>query len=212
MNSNKCANCGLVNGPHETVCRRCGQGLTVTPFVDAVIAEPPSWSTAQQSLEYPYAGYAPYAPPAGQPALVDRDQEHLRLLSIFHYVLAGLLALMGCFPIIHLVVGIGFIVGGGDTSSDPDGPPPAIVGWLIVGFASIFILFCWATAVAVLLAGRYIARRTHYAFCLAVAAVSCLYFPLGTVLGVFTMFVLLRSTVKPLFAKPRDFGRPDLGF
>ena len=153
MNSNKCANCGLVNGPHETVCRRCGQGFTVTPYVDAVITGPSSWGAAPQPSEYPYAAYAPYAPVPGQPVLVNRDQEHLRLLSIFHYVLAGLLAVMGCFPIIHLMVGIGLILGAGTAPGGPDGPPPAIVGWLIVGFASVFILFCWATALAVLVAG-----------------------------------------------------------
>jgi hypothetical protein len=116
-------------------------------------------------------------------------------------VLAGLLAVMGCFPIIQLMVGIGLILGAGTAPGGPDGPPPAIVGWLIVGFASVFILFCWATALAVLVAGRYIGRRTHYAFCLAVAAVSCLYFPLGTVLGVFTILVLLRPTVKAMFTR-----------
>ena len=35
----------------------------------------------------------------------EQDLEHLRLLSIFHYVAGGLLAVMSCRPIVHVVVG-----------------------------------------------------------------------------------------------------------
>ena len=30
-----------------------------------------------------------------------RDEEHLRILSIFHYVVAGIVALFSLFPVIH---------------------------------------------------------------------------------------------------------------
>ncbi len=33
---------------------------------------------------------------------MDQDLEHLRLLSLFHYVVGGIAALFGCFPFIHL--------------------------------------------------------------------------------------------------------------
>ena len=39
----------------------------------------------------------------------DRDAEHLRLLSIFHYVVAGLMALWACFPLIHLFMGVALV-------------------------------------------------------------------------------------------------------
>jgi len=35
---------------------------------------------------------------------MDRDEEQLRLLSIFHYVVAGLAALFSFFPIFHLIM------------------------------------------------------------------------------------------------------------
>jgi hypothetical protein len=35
-----------------------------------------------------------------------QDEEHLRLLSIFHYVVAGLAALFALFPIFHLILGL----------------------------------------------------------------------------------------------------------
>jgi hypothetical protein len=51
-------------------------------------------------------------------------------------------------------------------------------------------------------AGRFLRRRTHRTFCLAVAAVSCLFTPFGTVLGVFTLIVLSREGVRQAFDAP----------
>ena len=47
------------------------------------------------------------APPNQQQIL---DNEHLKLLSIFHYVVSGLAAFFACIPIIHLVIGLFFIL------------------------------------------------------------------------------------------------------
>ena len=40
---------------------------------------------------------------------MQQDEEHLKLLSIFHYVVGGLAALFACFPIFHLIIGVVFI-------------------------------------------------------------------------------------------------------
>jgi hypothetical protein len=34
------------------------------------------------------------------------DAQHLKLLSIFHYLVGGLTALFACFPLIHLGLGL----------------------------------------------------------------------------------------------------------
>ena len=57
----------------------------------------------------------------------------------------------------------------------------------------------WTFAVLVLVAGRCIARRKYYAFCFVMACVECLSVPFGTVLGVFTILVLNRASVRELF-------------
>jgi hypothetical protein len=129
------------------------------------------------------------------------DSEHLKLLSIFHYVVGGMAAFFACIPILHLVLGLFFILvpekfGHGSQQ------PPALIGWFFVVFASIFILLGWVFAVLVLVSGKFIAWRRHYAFCFVVACVECLFMPFGTVLGVFTILVLNRQSVKELF-KPR---------
>ena len=37
---------------------------------------------------------------------MNQDAEHLKLLSIFHYVVGGLLGCCACIPIFHLIFGI----------------------------------------------------------------------------------------------------------
>ena len=131
---------------------------------------------------------------------MDQDQEHLRLLSIFHYVVAGMIALFACFPILHLIVGIVFLVAPGAMSGgNGPGPPPLLFGLLFTVIPAMFILAGWGLAVVVFLGGRNLARRRHYIFCLVAAAISCLFMPFGTVLGVFTIIVLSRPSVKALF-------------
>ena len=129
---------------------------------------------------------------------MNQDQEHLRLLSIFHYVVGGIAGLFACFPCIHLILGIVFVSGG-----IPTGPhqqaPPAFVGWLLVAIGGTLIVVGWTVAAMILLAGRFLARRTHYTFCFVVAAIECLFMPFGTVLGIFTIIVLIRPSVKALF-------------
>ena len=129
---------------------------------------------------------------------MNQDLEHLKLLSIFHYVVGGLAALLACFPILHLAMGVFFIVlsGGPDAKGDV---PPAFVGWFLVGVASLIILTGWCVAICILLAGHFLAKRKHYTFCMVMAGIECLFFPFGTVLGVFSIVVLARESVKQIF-------------
>src|SRR5690606_24795809 len=43
--------------------------------------------------------------------LTPQDEEHLRLLAIFHYVVAGITALFSLIPIAHITVGILMVMG-----------------------------------------------------------------------------------------------------
>ena len=137
---------------------------------------------------------------------MNQDEEHLRLLAIFHYVVAGLMALFACFPIIHLTVGILMLTGVLDGPSDPE---MRLMGLFFVVFPGAFILVGWALAICIFLAGRNLARRQRYMFCFVMGAVMCLFTPVGTVLGVFTILVLMRPSVKELFGlQPRPEGGP----
>ncbi len=132
-------------------------------------------------------------PPGG---VVDRDSEHLRLLSIFYYIAGGLTACFACIPFIHVGLGLVMVLGGFE---GPDGPPAAM-GWLFVVLGAMAIILGWTFAGLFLYTGRCLGGKKHYVFCIVVAALSCLQIPLGTVLGVFTIVVLARPSVKELFA------------
>ena len=126
------------------------------------------------------------------------DNEHLRLLSIFHYVKGGIGAFFSCIPIIHVIFGLILITAPQLFGHGKD-QPPAFVGWLLLVLGISIILFGWTFAALTLTTGRCIARRRHYTFCFVWACLECLSIPFGTVLGVFTIVVLGRPSVKQLF-------------
>jgi len=131
------------------------------------------------------------------PQLLSSDEQHLKLLSIFHYVAGGLAALFACVPIIHLVVGLFMLIA--PRSVDSSTPPPALFGLIFILFALIIIVAGWSFAALVVISGRFLSRRRHYMFCFVMACVECMFMPFGTVLGVFTLIVLIRQSVKDLF-------------
>ena len=134
----------------------------------------------------------------------NKDVEHLKLLSIFHYVFGSLTALFSLFPIVHLIIGI--VVGSGAFPTEGEEAFPEVIGWFFIIFASAFILIGETLAICLFVAATSLAQRRRYKFCFVIAAISCLSVPLGTVLGIFTIIVLCRPTVKTLFG--RDSGAP----
>ncbi len=125
-----------------------------------------------------------------------QDEQYLDLLSIFHYVVGGVLALFSCFPFLHIAVGVAVLSGafGGNN------PPPPAFGWLFILVPAMFILIGWALSVSIIMAGLRLKRRTSHTFCLVVAGLECTLFPFGTVLGIFTLVVLLKDSAKELFS------------
>jgi hypothetical protein len=85
--------------------------------------------------------------------MMSQDEEQLRLLSIFHYVVAGLAALFALFPLLHLVIGLAMVTGrveGGDEMAD-------VMGWLFVVFAGAWIVAGLVFAVLLVVSGRNLA-------------------------------------------------------
>jgi hypothetical protein len=131
---------------------------------------------------------------------MNNDEDQLKLLTIFHYVVAGLAAMFALFPVIHLAMGIFFVVSAHHHPSSPgQSPPPVWFGWIFIIVASLFIAAGLTMSALILATGRSLARRKRHGFCLVTACVECLFMPFGTALGVFTIIVLNRASVKQLF-------------
>ncbi len=135
-----------------------------------------------------------------------QDREHLQLLAIFHYVVAGLAALLSFFPLLYSVIG-GFLL----YAAHHPGPgnqeaPPAVLGWIFIVLGALFFIAGVTMAICILIAGRSLSCCKHYQFALVMACIECLFIPFGTILGVFTIIVLSRESVKALFSTAQPPG------
>ena len=154
----------------------------------------------------------PYPPQYDGPPTVayagpmpDADNDHLRLLAIFHWIVGPIQLLMGCFPLIHLAIGIAIVSGAFQSSRSAAGPSVAqsssdqFVGWFFIAFSLVFIIACWTIGGLTLFSGFQIKNRRRRTFSIVIAGVNCVFFPFGTALGVFTLIVLLRRSVEALY-------------
>ena len=64
------------------------------------------------------------------PEDVNQDEKHLKLLSIFHYVVGGLVAMLACIPILHLIMGIFML--NAPKEAWGSNPPPAWFGLFLL--------------------------------------------------------------------------------
>lgn len=146
----------------------------------------------------------------------DPDREQLNLLAVFYYVLAAITGFFACFPLIHVAFGIAFIMDPGGFAGPQQEAPPEWFGAFFALIGGVFVLIGWSVAFCMFLTGRFLTQTKNWMFCIVIAAVACMLFPLGTVLGVFTLIVLNRPSVRSLFeAAPHEFaddgfGRPDI--
>ena len=132
---------------------------------------------------------------------MNRDTEHLQLLAIFHYVVAGLAGLFSFFPLIYTIIGTMFIFAARHGTAKPgEDLPPEFLGWIFSVIGSLLFLIGLAMAVCILIAGRSLALHKRYSFALVMACIECLFIPFGTILGVFTIVVLSRESAKALFS------------
>ncbi len=134
-----------------------------------------------------------------------RDIEQLKILSILHYVFGGLTALGGCCGVFYVFIGIAI-------ANDPQGfansgqggpPPPPWMGTMFAVGGGCFTLFSLLIGTLTIYAGFCLMGKRHRTFCMIMAGLMCLSVPLGTLLGIFTLVVLSRTSVSTMFAENR---------
>jgi hypothetical protein len=132
----------------------------------------------------------------------DRNRNHLELLSVFTWVMAGM-HLMGCLAggvHIGLAIFLPRFFASLPPSKDP--PPPEVLE-MLAGFFAVMgvIVILLSTLVAVLTAwsAYSIHQRRNRVWVLVVGAFHLLSMPFGTALGVYTIIVMTRPGVKAWF-------------
>jgi hypothetical protein len=92
------------------------------------------------------------------------------------------------------------IVNPGAFNSPPNQPPPpAFVGYMFAAMGGCIVLLGWTLGGLTILSGRYIAKRRRRTFSMIIAGINCISIPFGTLLGVFTILVLSRPTVRGMY-------------
>lgn len=164
------------------------------------------------------------------------DLQHLKILAICHWVFGGMLGLFACLGILYLVIGIVIFNQTKPATTSVSTPPATVVtrgngsmnvrvnatatrsssdddrtlGIVFTSMGSAFIVLGGVGGGLNLYSGFGLLRQRRRRLSLVVAALDCLSIPLGTVLGIFTMIVLARATVKTLYqtAPETRHGRP----
>jgi hypothetical protein len=127
------------------------------------------------------------------------DADHLKLLSIFHFVGAGFALLGILFLLAHFALFHTFFSNPKMWQDQKQQPPPAEFFAIFKWFYLIFGAWFLASGILNVISGLCLRARTHRTFSLVVAGVNCLHIPIGTLLGVFTIIVLIRDSVREIY-------------
>jgi hypothetical protein len=123
------------------------------------------------------------------------DEEHLRLLALFHYISGGMtLAFSLMFGAMLGFMAVMFATIPMEAPAGKPAPPVQVL-WVFAVFMAIGVLL----GVLEIIAGRCISLRRARVFTLIAALPGVIFIPYGTLLSVFTLLVLDRGSVKQLY-------------
>jgi hypothetical protein len=129
---------------------------------------------------------------------MNRDERHLRLLSVFYLIVGGIGIVVTCLPFIGFAVLLGIPLVTGEFLSwlrlakETGSFVPCIM------FLAFFALV-GSFAVCLFLVGRYLRSHRRHTFCVVMGVIVCTFVPFGTILGVFTIIILMRESVMAMF-------------
>jgi hypothetical protein len=129
------------------------------------------------------------------------DADHIKLLVIFHFVGAGFALLGILFLLVHYMF-MHAVFANPEMWKNQKQPLPmppeqifTMMKWVYLAGAVWFV----ASVILNVISGICLRARKGRTFSLVVAGINCLHIPLGTVLGVFTIIVLLRDSIRELY-------------
>jgi len=124
------------------------------------------------------------------------DADHLKLLSVFHFVAAGFSLVGILFLAGHYAVFRVFLSNPGMWPGPKQNLPPAQFFALFKWFYVICAIWFLCSGILCVCSGFFIRSRKHRMFSLVVSGINCAHVPIGTLLGVFTIIVLIRNSVR----------------
>jgi hypothetical protein len=149
-----------------------------------------------------------YNPPIVMPP--SEDERYLKVLSVCHYVCGGLVAFMTVIPALYIALGV---MTDSMSMAPPNAArhgadPGAVMGGIFIALGIAGVVLCLGIAAMLVFAGRALAARNRSTLIIVSACVMCMWVPIGTVLGVFTLVLMQRPGMKALFNPPNVGGQP----
>jgi len=131
------------------------------------------------------------------------DEEHLKLLSLFHYISGGLTFAFSFIFVFQFIIFFTIfnnlpldkfdtVLTGGNNMA------PVFFNFFIYLWLIIFIVFI-VIGILEILAARFIKLRKYRIFTFIIGILNLFSFPYGTILGVMTIIVLNRYSVINLY-------------
>jgi hypothetical protein len=159
---------------------------------------------------YPYNQYAPPQPPppgygyAPPPGGTPEDIQNLNALSVCHFIYAGLFGLASL--VFGAILLVAMLATAGAATSGKGAPGAAAAIGIVDVVLAVVVVFILAKAALIAYSGACIRKRRHRSLSFVMACLSCINFPLGTALGVFTLVVLSRPSVKAMYDYAERFA------
>lgn len=127
--------------------------------------------------------------------LSEQKRSYLEVLAIAHYVYAALIGLIGLVMLLMTSVGLFGLAQSSSLSGElPFGgfglPVVALVFVLVFGYALVNFLI-----------GRWLVERRRWKAIVVLSVLNALNVPVGTLLGVFTVVVLVADDVRTVFER-----------
>ena len=134
----------------------------------------------------------------------DQNDTLLRICSIFQYIIAWVLVFISCIPILYIIIGsimvfAGFAPGQNEPKAG-DALPFFIAGGFFLTLGGIMCMVGLIIAFCVFICARRLKTKRKYNYCLTITAIECLFFPVGTLIGVLTIILLSNHDVKESFS------------
>ncbi len=129
---------------------------------------------------------------------IEQTKDHLRYLSIGFYIFSGFIALFSMIWLIYVVFGMAMMIGGGS-----QGEGGAVAGGAILTVVGLVIMGLFLTFAGLnVYAGRSLMSRNRWTFIFVVGCIDLVFFiPFGTILGIFTIILLMKEPTKQLFGQ-----------
>jgi len=126
------------------------------------------------------------------------DNEHLNLLSLFHLI-------SGIFTLVYSVfmaLYFGFFtfifnLSGNFEEANSDFPFEFMSFFMLI--CIIILVIAIALGVAKIFCSKFIKQKKNRIFCIVISCIECFSFPYGTLLGVLSIMVLNRNSVKEIY-------------